>query len=99
MPEKINLDTFTELKQNTIQQLVRDSKGAAQETHKREQHVSITLKRVVEWIQEQEYDEYTKDQLIQTISTYPHSILHRYKDLVKSQLGRIQRERSKKKPK
>jgi response regulator of citrate/malate metabolism len=96
MPEKIKLDTFTDIKQSTIRQLVKESKGAAQETHKRQQYVSVTLKRVIEWIEEQEYDDYTKNELIKTISAYPHSILHRYKFLIKNQLPRIQRERNKK---
>jgi hypothetical protein len=95
MPEKINLGSFEILKQSNLQSLVEESKGAAAATRKRTTNVSITLRDVIQWIEEQEYDEYTKKELIKTVSAYPHGILHRYKFLVKSQLSRIQKQKNK----
>jgi hypothetical protein len=95
MPEKINLGTFEIMKQSNLQSLIEESKGAAADTRKRKKNVSITLRDVIEWIEEQEYDDYTKKELINTISAYPQGILHRYKFLVKSQLTRIQKEKNK----
>jgi hypothetical protein len=55
------------------------------------------LKDIIEWINDQEeYDDYTKNELIKTISKYPQGALPRYRAIIHAQLPRIHRERKKK---
>jgi len=92
MPEKLNFDThITHDKASTMRQMIQESKAASQETKSlsRSRGIEVTLKSVIKWIEEQEYDVYTTQELIKTVSKYPHSILPHYKQLVKAQLSRI----------
>ena len=96
MPEKLNFDTqVSQDRASNMRQMIQESKAASQDTKSksRSRGVEVTLKSVIGWIEEQEYDEYTTQELIKTISKYPHGVLPRYKQLVKAQLSRIAKQR------
>lgn len=82
-------------KPSTKRRMILESQAAAQDTKSlsRSRGLEVTLKTVIEWIKAQEYDTYTEQELIKTVSRYPHSILPRYRELVKAQLSRIGKKR------
>jgi CRISPR/Cas system CSM-associated protein Csm4 (group 5 of RAMP superfamily) len=53
----------------------------------------LTLPFVIRWIKAQNFDDYTKKQLIKRASKYPHNALEQFGDTIELQIVEIQKER------
>lgn len=92
-PNQMNLSFSTNPGEPSLNRLIRESQGAARDGKKRVPRLSATLQRVVKWIKEQEYDEFTEQELIKVAQTYPAGALPRFKMVAKNHLARIQEKK------
>jgi len=56
---------------------------------------SVRLGEVIQWINNQNWDDYTKKKLIAAASAYPHGGLRHFADSINAQITRISIERQK----
>ncbi|MCK9458323.1 MAG: hypothetical protein M0R80_01615 [Proteobacteria bacterium] len=55
----------------------------------------ITFKMLTDWINEQNYDEYTKRELIKKASAYPYNAMKYFADNINQQVIKVREEREK----
>jgi hypothetical protein len=89
-PNQTNVSFNTSYGEPSLNRLIRESQGAARDSKKRVPKLSATLNRVVKWIEEQEYDDFTKQELIKVAKSYPVGALPYFKMAARNHLKRIQ---------
>lgn len=54
-----------------------------------------TLDEVILWINSQNYDDYTKEELIKMLKSYPYTIYEKFRKNINHQLEKVNRKRNK----
>ena len=92
MPERANI-TGSVIEQPVLSRLIQESKGSARDSRKRTANLSITLERVINVLEKNNYDEDTKKELIKLASRCPQGGLEKFMASISIHVNAIQRNR------
>jgi len=92
-PTQMNMSFSSNTGEPSLNSLIKESQGAAKDVRVRTPRLSVTLKRVVKWIEDQDYDDFTKQELIKVAKSYPVGALNKFRMTARNHLARIQEKK------
>lgn len=94
MAEKMDLSLQKMHPGSSIRKLIAESQASGTERpFNRRPGVPLTLRECIKWIKEGDYEDYIENNLISSVSRYPHSALLKFMQSIPSQISRIKKER------